>query len=89
MDVSDVRDRVRRVITNITNLPAEKIGENASFRKELAIDSLSLLEIGVDVDYEFRLGLPEQRFQGIDTLAETVQLVEQELASRQQAAAAG
>ena len=89
MDVSDVRDRVRRVITNITNLPAEKIGEHTSFRKELAIDSLSLLEIGVDVDYEFRLGLPEQRFQGIDTLSETVQLVEHELASRQQAAAAG
>jgi acyl carrier protein len=89
MDASDVRERVRRVITSITNLPVEKIGEHTSFRKELAIDSLSLLEIGVDVDYEFRLGLPEQRFQGIDTLAETVQLVEHELASRQQAAAAG
>ena len=47
MDVSDVQERVRRVITNITNLPAEKIGEHTSFRKELAIDSLSLLEIGV------------------------------------------
>jgi acyl carrier protein len=89
MEASDVKDRFRRVITNITNLPAEKIGETTSFRKELAIDSLSLLEIGVDVDYEFRLGLPEQRFQGIDTLAQTVELVEQELALRQRSAAAG
>lgn len=89
METNDVRDRIRRVITNITSLPAEKIGETTSFRKDLAIDSLSLLEIGVDVDYEFRLGLPEQRFQGIDTLAQTVELVEQELALRQQSAAAG
>ncbi len=89
MEVNEVRERIRRVITNITNIPAEKVGEHTSFRKELAIDSLSLLEIGVDVDYEFRLGLPEQRFQGIDTLAQTVELVEQELASRQQQAAAG
>jgi acyl carrier protein len=89
MEGNDVRDRIRRVITNITNIPAEKVGEHTSFRKELAIDSLSLLEIGVDVDYEFRLGLPEQRFQGIDTVAQTVELVEQELASRQRQAAAG
>lgn len=88
MDSTDVRSRICRVITNITNLPAEKIGDHTSFRKELAIDSLSLLEIGVDVDYEFRLGLPEQRFQGIDTLAQTVELVEQELASRQQSSIA-
>jgi acyl carrier protein len=86
MEANEVRDRIRRVITNITNLPPEKIGEHTSFRKDLAIDSLSLLEIGVDVDYEFRLGLPEQRFQGIDTLAQTVELVEQELANRRQAA---
>lgn len=88
MGANDLQDRIRRVITNITNIPAEKIGENTSFRKDLGIDSLSLLEIGVDVDYEFRLGLPEQRFQGIDTLAQTVALVEQELAARPRAATA-
>lgn len=81
MDRQEIRDTVRRLIVGITRIPAERITDDASFREDLRIDSLSMIEIGVSVDYEFRLNLPEERFQALDTLAATVDLVEQELAA--------
>jgi acyl carrier protein len=81
MDRNQIRDTVRRLIVGITRIPAERIEDGASFREDLKIDSLSMIEIGVAVDYEFRLNLPEERFQSLDTLGGTVDLVEQELAA--------
>lgn len=72
----DVRERVLRIIRNITNIAPDKIGDHASFRKELAVDSLSMLEIGVDVGYEFRLDVADDYFKGVDTLAELIALVD-------------
>lgn len=85
----ELRTTVRRLITDITRIPAERIGDDTSFRNELKIDSLSLIEIGVSVDYEFRLDSPEDAFQAVDTLAQTAELVERQLAARTPMAAAG
>jgi acyl carrier protein len=82
MQSQEIRDTVRRLITDITRIPAERIGDETSFRADLKIDSLSLIEIGVAVDYEFRLDSPEDAFQGVDSLNQTVELVEQQLAAR-------
>ena len=82
MQNQEIRDTVRRLITDITRIPAERISDETSFRAELKIDSLSLIEIGVAVDYEFRLDSPEDAFQAVDSLAQTVELVERQLAAR-------
>ena len=82
MQSQEIRDTVRRLITDITRIPAERIGDETSFRSDLKIDSLSLIEIGVAVDYEFRLDSPEDAFQAVDSLAQTVELVEFQLAAR-------
>ncbi len=75
MDVVDMKVRIKEIIANITNLDPEEIGDADSFTEDLDLDSLSLLEIGVDVDYEFKLGLPEEEMRGIDSVNETVALV--------------
>ena len=89
MQSQEIRDTIRRLITGITRIPPERIGDETSFRAELNIDSLSLIEIGVSVDYEFRLDSPEEAFQAVDSLAQTAALVEQQLAARTAAVAAG
>jgi acyl carrier protein len=87
MDRAAVKDRIKRAIAKSTNLKADQIGDDASFRQELMLDSLSLLEIGVDVDYEFRLGLPDERYHALDSVEQTVDLVVGELAARDAAQA--
>ena len=60
-------------------------------REELGLDSLSLLEVGVNVDYEFKLNLPDldQRMAGITTLDSAVTLVEELLRDRAPLGVAG
>lgn len=88
MHQQEICATVRRLITDITRIPAERIGDETSFRSELNIDSLSLIEIGVAVDYEFRLDSPEEAFQAVDTVAQTAELVQTQLAQRATATAA-
>jgi len=75
MEAAEVRAKVKEIISNVTNIPVEEIGDRDSYREDLNLDSLSLLEIGVDVDYEFKLGLPEEEMQGIETVQDAVDLV--------------
>ena len=75
MDVAEVGTAVKKIIANVTGIAADEIGDDHSFVDDLQLDSLSLLEIGVDVDYEFKLGVPEERLQEIRTVREAVDLV--------------
>jgi acyl carrier protein len=86
MDVAEMKSRIKQIISNITNIDPGKIGDDDSFTRDLDLDSLSLLEIGVDVDYEFQLGLPEERMRGIDSVNETVTLVGERLREKTSAA---
>jgi len=74
LDVAEIRQKVKQIIANVTNIPAEEIADNASFVDDLDLDSLSLLEIGVDVDYEFKLGVPEEELAQLRTVEEAVQM---------------
>lgn len=82
MEANEVRTRIKKIIANVANIPVEKIPDGASFRSELNLDSLSLLEIGVDVDYEFQLKLPEERFREIDSVDQMAEMVLAELSDR-------
>ena len=75
MEVAEIRAKIKQIVSNVTNIPVAEIGDQASYVDDLNLDSLSLLEIGVDVDYEFKLGLPEEELQEIATIEESVQLV--------------
>lgn len=75
MDVVEVRAKIKEIVANVTNIDSTEIGNTASFIEDLQLDSLSLLEIGVDVDYEFKLGVPEERLQELRTVQDSVDLV--------------
>jgi acyl carrier protein len=80
MEAVEIRGKIKQIIANIAGLNADKIGDDASLRDELKLDSLSLLEIGVDVDLAFKLELPDERYKGINSIPEMVALVEERLA---------
>lgn len=84
MDRQTITEQVRGIVARIGNLDPARITESASFRHDLGLDSLSLLEAGVDVDYAFKLAIPEldDLLRDIDTLGGMVDLVEQLLEQR-------
>jgi acyl carrier protein len=75
MDASEVRNRIKKIIGSIAGIDPQRIGDEATLRGELSLDSLSLLEIGVDVDLAFQLNLPDESYKEIDSLPAMVELV--------------
>jgi acyl carrier protein len=82
MDAAEIRAKVREIIYHVTNIAPDRIGDGQSFTRDLGLDSLSLMEIGVDVDYEFQLGLPDEAMRGLDSVDATVALVERRLEAK-------
>jgi acyl carrier protein len=73
----EVYTKIKQVIANIAGLDQAKIPDGASLRDDLKLDSLSLLEIGVDVDLAFQLNLPDEKYKEIESLPQMVALVQQ------------
>lgn len=90
MNPAAIEDRIRQIITKVTGIVPETIGPDTSLREDLGLDSLSLLEVGVGIDYEFKLALPDldQRMAEVKTLGSAVGLVESILRQRSVAATA-
>jgi acyl carrier protein len=75
-DAMEIRDRIKQIIANVSGLDPKRIGDEARLRDELKLDSLSLLEIGVDVDLAYKLELPDERYKEIDSITDMVSLVQ-------------
>lgn len=88
METAQIRSKIKEIIAHVANLDVGEIADDADLRDGLDLDSLSLLEIGVDVDYAFQLGIEdlEDRLAEMRTLDQVVALVERLMADKQQCA---
>lgn len=85
MEASQVKAKIKEIIATVSSIPVEDIADDASYVDDLGLDSLTLLEIGVDIDYEFKLGLPEERLQHIRSVQDAFDVVMETLGERQAA----
>lgn len=76
MEERGIFDKVKEIIADVANLDPDEIGDEALFIEELSLDSLSLLEIGVDVDYHFKLGVTDEVLKELRSVRDTVVLVQ-------------
>ena len=76
---AEILDKIKHIIGNIAGLDPKRIGDADTLRDDLKLDSLSLLEIGVDVDLAFKLNLPDERYKEIQSLPQMVSLVQERL----------
>ena len=82
MSSDDITSRVKDAVAQITGLPASSIAEDASFRQDLSLDSLSLLELVVHLEYGFKLKVPEQDLAGLGTVNEVSDYLRARLAAQ-------
>lgn len=78
-NAEEILGRIKQIIANVAGLNPSRIPDEATLRDELKLDSLSLLEIGVDVDLAFKLELPDERYKEVNSLPDMVSLVQQRL----------
>ena len=79
MSTDEIRARVKKSIVAITNIGLEAIPDNASYKDDLQLDSLTILEIAVDAEYQFQVKLSDDDLGEIRTVDDTVRMVQQYL----------
>ena len=87
MSTDEIREAVKHSVATIANLDVREIGDDASYKEDLQLDSLTILEIAVDAEYKFQVNLSEDDLASISTVADTVRVVQQYLAAPTVAAA--
>jgi acyl carrier protein len=85
MNAAEMTARIKQIIGGIAGIDPQGIGDQATLRGELNLDSLSLLEISVEVDLAFHLDLPDETYKEIDSLPAMVELVMERVSALQAA----
>lgn len=79
MSTDEIRARVKKSIANITNISFDEISDSASYKDDLQLDSLTILEIAVDAEYQFKVNLSDDDMGELRTVEDTVKMVQQYL----------
>ena len=83
IDSETIRDTIRESVNRITGIPLNEIQDSSKYREDLGLDSLSALEVMVDIEYAFKIKVPEEHLQAIESVQDTIQLVQEYLGAVQ------
>ncbi len=69
-------ERLRKVICEYANIAPESITEETNIRTELGLNSLELINMAVAIEDEFGVEIPDREALGIETVKDTIALIE-------------
>ncbi|MEO1701671.1 MAG: acyl carrier protein [Pseudomonadota bacterium] len=78
--MSDVADRVKKIVVEHLSVDAEKVSEGASFIDDLGADSLDTVELVMAFEEEFGVEIPDDAAETILTVGDAVKFIEKNAA---------
>jgi len=70
--MSDVFERVKKIVVDNLDVDADKVTESASFIDDLGADSLDLVELVMAFEEEFNIEIPDDVQENIRTVGDAV-----------------
>jgi acyl carrier protein len=74
-DMSDIADRVKKIVVEHLGVEADKVTENASFIDDLGADSLDTVELVMAFEEEFGIEIPDDAAETIQTFGDAVKFI--------------
>ncbi len=78
--MSDVADRVKKIVVNHLGVEPEKVTEGASFIDDLGADSLDTVELVMAFEEEFGVEIPDDSAETILTVGDAISFLEKNAA---------
>jgi len=75
--MSDVIERVKKIVVERLEVDAEKVTEAASFIDDLGADSLDLVELVMAFEEEFGIEIPDDVQEQIGTVGDAVRFIKE------------
>jgi acyl carrier protein len=77
MSVDDIRTAIKQAIVKVSKLDPLTVGDCSSFRDDLGLDSLSILEVIVEIECRFQIpDLSDDDYSTIQTVDDAVRFVQ-------------
>ena len=76
--MSDVADRVKKIVIEHLGVEADKVEEKASFIDDLGADSLDTVELVMAFEEEFNVEIPDDAAETIQTVADAISFLEKQ-----------
>ena len=80
--MSDIADRVKKIVVEHLGVEADKVTEEASFIDDLGADSLDIVELVMGLEEEFGINIPDDQAEKIKTVGEAIDYIEREKAKQ-------
>ncbi|MBO6674721.1 MAG: acyl carrier protein [Rhizobiales bacterium] len=74
--MSDVAERVKKIVVEHLGVEADKVEEKASFIDDLGADSLDTVELVMAFEEEFNVEIPDDMAETILTVGDAVKFLE-------------
>jgi acyl carrier protein len=75
--MSDVIERVKKIVVERLEVDADKVTEKASFIDDLGADSLDLVELVMAFEEEFGIEIPDDVQEQIGTVGDAVKFIKE------------
>ncbi len=73
--MSDIADRVKKIVVEHLGVDADKVVESASFIDDLGADSLDTVELVMAFEEEFSVEIPDDAAEKIQTVGDAVSFI--------------
>ena len=73
--MSDIADRVKKIVVDHLNVDAAKVTDTASFIEDLGADSLDTVELVMAFEEEFGIEIPDDAAEKIVTVGDAVSFI--------------
>jgi len=75
--MSDIAARVKAIIVDKLGVNENEVTTEASFTNDLGADSLDTVELIMEFEKEFNMGIPDDQAESISTVGEAVKYIEE------------
>ena len=77
--MSDVAERVKKIVIEHLNVDGEKVNDGASFIEDLGADSLDTVELVMEFEDAFQINIPDEDAEKIQTVGDAVTYIQGKL----------
>ena len=75
--MSDIASRVKSIIVDKLGVDENEVTPEASFTNDLGADSLDTVELIMEFEKEFGIGIPDDQAEGIATVGAAIKFIEE------------
>ena len=75
--MSDIVSRVKAIIADKLGVDESEVTPEASFTNDLGADSLDIVELIMEFEKEFNIGIPDDQAEKISTVGDAIKYIEE------------